>query len=112
MTEIIKGNVNAEDKRNIYTLTRARGTSIQDCDDGFNIDVAMWLEYTDTDRDGNDVHVLSILDTERHKYETISRTFREEFEYIARLMDDELFSVHVVKGTTKSGRTFVTCELA
>ena len=107
--EIIKsaGELN---KKEIYALTRGKAQSLKDCA-GMVITPGKWMLYTDQNSKGEDVEILSIMDVDGEVYTTTSPTFKDEFDYIAGLMDGEDYQIEVYNGTSKSGRTFINCSL-
>lgn len=98
------------DKRMMYKLSRAESTSLQKVT-GEEITPKAWMIREDTNYKGENVTVLSIVDTNLNVYSTISKTFMNEFDEINRIMDGEDFSVLVKAGVTKGGKDFITCEL-
>ena len=113
--EIIKTNVDPNDKRALYKLTKSSGLMAQDAPDGVSIPVSNWALYSDPKeaRDGTvkDQTVLSFVSTDGSKYSTISQTFIREFTDIVGIMDGESFAILIRHGTTRGGKKFVTCEL-
>lgn len=113
--EILKTNVDLNDKRALYKLTKSSGMMVQDAENGMSVDVHMWALYNDPKeaRDGTmkENRVLSIVDPAGVKYSTISPTFIREFLDIVDIMAGDPFAVILVQGTTKAGKPFVTCEL-
>ena len=113
--EIIKTNVDQNDKRALYKLTKSSGLMAQDAPDGVSIPVSIWALYSDPKeaRDGTvkDLTVLSFVSTDGSKYSTISQTFIREFTDIVGIMDGEPFAILIRHGTTRGGKKFVTCEL-
>lgn len=98
-------------KKDIYNLSRS--PEIQKMRDYVDeiIDVGKYMIYSDTN--GNDeVTVLSIEDrTTGAVIASNSATARNEFEYIADLMENEEFSIKVCSGTSKNGRSYITVAL-
>lgn len=116
--EIIKTNIDQNNKKLVYKLTKASGLMIQDTPEDADIDVKYWGIYNDpkeSKKDGEivmkDQRVLSIIDEGGNKFSTVSDTFMREFGDIVEIMQDEPFSVLIKHGTTKAGKPFVTCEL-
>ena len=108
---IISTNINCDDKRAVYKLTKSAGVSVKDCEQGEIIEFGCYAEYEDVKPDGHVEKVLSIVTPDGVKYSTVSATFKREFYEILDLMDGEDFSIVVCKGTTKAGRDYVSCEL-
>ena len=78
---------------------------------GVRIDVAAYCLYSDTNKDGKEVEVLSIMDTDGGVCATNSNTFKRDFMNIADLMGDEEYTIEVISGQSKAGREFITCTL-
>ena len=112
---IIKTNVDTNDKRALYKLTKSSGLMAQDAPVGVSTPVSSWALYSDSKeaRDGTvkEQTVLSFVSTDGSKYSTISQTFIREFEDIVSIMDGEPFAILIRHGTTRGGKKFVTCEL-
>lgn len=112
--KILKGNIDVENKKEVYRLTKARGVMVQKLDVGKPMPVGDWLLYEDekTTREGETriETVLSFI-TGTEKVSTISKTFIREFLDIAELMGDEPYEITIVDGENSSGRRFVSCEL-
>ncbi len=99
-------------KKDIYNLSRS--PEIQKMRDFVDeiIDVGKYLIYSDTNGHDDEVTVLSIEDrTTGAVIASNSATARNEFEYIADLMDGEEFSIKVCSGTSKNGRSYITVAL-
>ena len=113
--EIIKGNVDVNDKYAVYRLTKSAGEMAQNAPDGMSFSVKNWLLYNDPKegKDGTkkDNIILSFVDNAGVKYSTVSATFQREFNDIVELMDSTPFAILIKHGTTKAGKPFVTCEL-
>lgn len=112
---IIRTNIdNLEaDKKTLYKLTKSKGVSVKDVDGVFS--VKAFLIYEDVNSKGEIQTVTAVLceDSENQpvKLQSISATFRREFEEIVDIMGKDDFSIILVHGTTKSGRDFVSCEM-
>lgn len=113
--KIIRTNIEnlEENKKMLYKLTKAKGYSVKDVEGVFP--VHGYLIYEDVNAKGEMQTVTAVLceDVEGNpvKLQSISMTFRREFEEIADLMAGEDFAITLIHGTTKSGRDFVSCEL-
>ena len=99
------------DKRAIYMHTRAHAESLKDVKDGLVITPAEVVIYDDTNSKGEVNTITSIVTEKGEHFATNSKFFREELEYILKLMDGEPFDIVVRKPTSKGGRQFVTCEM-
>lgn len=113
--EIIRGNIDQNNKYEVYKLAKSAGEMMQNAPDGMSIPVKSWLLYNDPKeaKDGSkkDNIILSIVDNAGVKYSTVSATFQREFADIVELMGNTPFALLIKHGTTKAGKPFVTCEL-
>lgn len=83
--------------------------------EGMNVPVINWMLYSDTDREGNEQVLLSILSEDNVAYATNSRTFIEAFTELWDLYADsgeEIVAIKVIGGESKAGRHFITCAYA
>lgn len=98
-------------KKELYLMTQgAEITTIKDVPDGTNIEISGYL-YFDDRKEEETAHLLSILDNEGNVFTTQSKTFKDSFESIVEIMDDEPFTIKKVSGESKAGRHFVDCTL-
>lgn len=97
-------------KVEMYKMTRGAVTSVKDSV-GAVIEPVAYLLYSDVNSRGEEVEILSIMTKDGEIFSATSKTFKEEFSYIWKLMDGEPFKISILDGTAKSGRTFVTCTL-
>lgn len=70
--------------------------------------------YNDTNSDGVEQTLLSIMAEDGVVYATNSETFRREFLdmcNVFRESHEEIEKISVMGGTTNSGRHFITCAL-
>lgn len=100
----------ANDKKMLYILTMGKSISLKDAKDT-PIKVVAYALYKDVNKKDEEHEVLVIFDGE-HTYSTISKTFKDSFFAICRLMGDDDFSVKVAHGMTKSDRPYIDCELS
>ena len=83
--------------------------------EGMNVPVLNWMLYTDTDREGNEQTLLSILSEDNVAYATNSRTFMESFATLYAMFEEsgeEITAIKVIGGQSKAGRHFITCAYA
>lgn len=83
--------------------------------EGMNVPVVNWMLYSDTDKDGNEQTLLSILSEENVAYATNSRTFIESFATLCDMFaesGEEITVIKVIGGQSKAGRHFITCAYA
>ena len=83
--------------------------------EGMNVPVVNWMLYSDTDKDGNEQTLLSILSEGNVAYATNSQTFIEAFSVLCDMFEDsgeEITAIKVIGGQSKAGRHFITCAYA
>jgi len=100
--------------KEIYDLTRNPETQKMSQHAGEIIDIKDWLIYEDTNNDGKEVQLLSIVTPEGEIFGTNSQTFMREFMAIVDMCHQcgtEISTVKISNGTSKSGRTFITAVL-
>lgn len=85
-------------------------------EDGETLNVSGYLTYTDTQSDGAEVEILSVIGLDKAGNVDIwacqSRTFKESFGNLASIFGDEEFTIVKISGETKAGRPYVNCDLA
>lgn len=108
--EIIKATEGLS-KKEIYDMTHGKDMQKMSDNEGVIIDVDKFVIYADANKDGEPVEILSIMDSKGDVYATNSPTAMNEFDFIRTLMGDDPFSVVVVKGTSKNGRTYTTLAM-
>lgn len=113
--EILRSNIDVNNKIEVYRLVKSSGAMVQDAPDGMSVPVAKWALYNDPkeQKDGSlkDNNVLSFIDRAGVKYSTVSATFIREFLDIVAIIEPDPFAIIIKHGTTKAGKAFVTCEL-
>lgn len=111
---IIRTNINTENKKEVYKLTKAESQRVQDVEKGLSLPVDKWAVYEETKKNSKGEEstqtVLAIV-SGGMKISTISQTFINSFMECVDLMDNEPFSIIITGGTSKGGRQFVNCEL-
>lgn len=83
--------------------------------EGMTVPVLNWMLYTDTDKEGNEQTLLSILSEDNVAYATNSRTFIESFATLCDMFTEsgeEITAIKVIGGQSKAGRHFITCAYA
>ena len=105
---IIKGSKDFN-KQDIYRLTHNRSISLKDAVER-ELTVTDWLQYADTNSRGENVTVL-VLVMDAGLCSTISGTFTDAFLDIADAFPLPV-TVRVIGGQTRTGRDFISCELA
>ena len=94
-------------REQLYRHTVARGTSLKKLDDGTEIMVKEIVAFEDE----NGQKIISLLDSDNRHYVSNSSIFREELAKIIDIFGNTDLRLIIRKDVTKSGRTFVTCEL-
>lgn len=96
----------------IYNMTRSQKIEKMSEHVGENIIVKIWIIYKSVDNvSGEEKEILSVMNENGVVFATNSSTFIDEFMYITELFGDAIPPVEVVKGTSKAGRTFITCTV-
>lgn len=94
-------------REQLYRHTVARGTSLKNLEDGTEIMVKEIVAFEDDDGS----KIISLLDTDNRHYVSNSSIFRDELAKIIDIFGDTGIRLIIRKIVSKSGRTFVTCEL-
>lgn len=101
--------------REQWKLTRDAGILKMSDIEGQSIQPTEYCIYEDTNAEGEEQTLLSVLTDEGLVYATNSETFRREF---IDMMDtfknagEVIPKITVMGGTTKSNRHYITCALA
>lgn len=94
-----------------YLLTQSKDNILlKDIEDGTPIEVESYMIY-EVDKNDEQKTILALLDTDKKVYATMSQTFIEEFIGIFELFETTPVPVIKKSGTTKNGRTYLTCVL-
>ena len=107
-------NANKElTKEETYFLTKAQDVlKMTDAVDS-TVDIKAWCIYTDTDKDGNEVELFAMRTEEDESYATNSPTFISAFRDILDVFEpEEIKRLKIMSGTSKNGRTYITCSYA
>lgn len=116
--KFIATNINQEDKKEVYRMTKGDSLKVQDMDRGTSFPVEKYALYEDTKtRKKNDgsleeytEKVLTIV-SGNAKLGTISATFIKSFMEIVEIMGTDPFAIIITGGKSKNGREYVNCEL-
>ena len=110
--KIIKSYPEELDKRNAYKLTRSQ--SVQKMQDaaGSTLTPSAWVLFEDEDSRTGEIKTVLIIHDGGELFGTISKTFINSFLDIVENFGGDVGSINVVSGKAKSGRDFITCELA
>ena len=98
--------------KEIYQLTMS--PEVQKMSDAQSqiIEVESWAVYEDENSKGELQTILAIKTPENEIFATNSATFKEDFVKMNELFEGMGETVHAIKvtsGTSKAGRTFITC---
>lgn len=116
--KFIATNINQNDKKEVYRMTKGDSLKVQDLDKGASFPVDKFAIYEETKtrnkQDGTTEEytdtVLTIV-SGNMKIGTISATFIKSFTEIIDLMEGDPFAIIITGGKSKSGREYVNCEL-
>lgn len=108
--EIIRTNIDVNNKKEIYRLTKSESVRVQDMERGVSLPVDKYALYVEEDNKGEKRNVLAVV-SGPSKFATISQTFIRSFLECVDLMDGEPFSIIITGGQSKNGRQYVNCEL-
>lgn len=97
----------------LFALTKSPAIKKMSDSEGELFTVDKWVVYEDVDKKDPEKTntILSILDTNGVIRATNSATFTDMFIDIVQMMGNAGFDIKVVKGTSKAGREFVTCDM-
>lgn len=114
----IKTNINTQDKKQVYRMTKGDSLKIDGLEKGVTLPVEMYALYdeekTRKKQDGSTEDYMQRVLTFTsggHKFGSISATFISSFLEILDIMGDEPFSIIITGGESKNGRRYVNCEL-
>jgi hypothetical protein len=114
----LKTNINTEDKKQVYRMTKGDSQKIEGLERGLSIPVDQYALYTEVkDRKKQDgtteqyEQTVLTFTSGPHKFGTISATFIKSFLEIVEIMDGDPFAIIITGGESKSGRKYVNCEL-
>lgn len=100
-------------KKEQYFLTKAQDVlKMRDAVDS-TVELECWCIYTDVNADGKDVELFSMRTVDGETYATNSGTFIGAFKDILDIFEpSEITKLKIMSGTSKNGRTYVTCAFA
>lgn len=104
--KIVKSYPENLNRRDAYKLTESQTTKKLIDIAGSVIEPDKWVLFEDEDK------TVLVLECEGEMFGTISGTFIDGFIKAFDELGEDMGPVKVVTGTTKAGRTYVTCELA
>lgn len=98
-----------------YHLTKSPAVQKMKNCVGKTLNMEQWCMYIDSDKEGKEQRILSILTTDGEVYATNSPTFIDSFEEMQEIFTDageQVHAVNVISGTSKAGREYITCVYA
>ena len=114
----LRTNINTEDKKQVYRMTKGDSQKIDGLEKGLSLPVDNFALYTETkDRKKQDgtteqyEQTVLTFTSGPHKFGTISATFIKSFLEIVDIMEGDPFAIIITGGESKSGRKYVNCEL-
>lgn len=114
----LKTNINTEDKKQVYRMTKGDSQKIDGLEKGLSLPVDLFALYTEVkDRKKQDgtteqyEQTVLTFTSGPHKFGTISATFIKSFLEIVEIMEGDPFAIIITGGESKSGRKYVNCEL-
>ena len=111
--EIIKSFPETLSNKQKYSLTMSPKIQKMTEAKGSTLELACWAIYRDTDSEGEEREILSIITPDGEAFATNSATFRADFERMIDLLGaDEVTAIEVISGTSKNNREFITCAYA
>lgn len=110
--KIIKSFPAELDDRSAYKLTRSQ--SVQKMQDaaGSTLTPSAWVLFEDEDSKTGELKNVLVLQDNGELFGTISKTFITSFMDIVDHFGGNVGSINVISGKAKSGRDYITCELA
>lgn len=111
--EVIKQYPENMDRKSAYRLMNSNAAKKMLDAEGSQLEIVAWVIYEDSDESTGEIKkVLSLITTDGEIFGTISPTFIREFEKMADYFGDDLTEISVISGKSKSGRTYITCDIA
>ena len=115
--EIMKTNKELN-KIELYNMTGSPEIkTAKSLDDGTLLTIDAAVNFTDTNKDGNVVEILTIRTTDGDVYAVQSSTFRRSFDFINDVITEgngwtpNPFTIKKISGISKGGRDFIDCVL-
>lgn len=111
--------------KEIYSMTQDSAVmSVKNVEDGAILNVNGFIEFDDSDKDGNVTHILSLIGADNETGEVVvwacqSATFKRSFSDIMDIAcDSEIdiskdpIAIQKISGKTNAGRDYVNCRWA
>ena len=116
--EIILSNIDTNDKRQLYKMTKKESQKIEGLEKGLSIPVdayCLYDEVKERNKQGGGVETYNqrvlTFTSGSAKFGTISATFIKSFIECVEIMGSDPFAIVITGGTSKGGRQYVNCEL-
>lgn len=110
--KIINQFPNELSKRDAYRLTKAQSVKKMSEAAGSVLNPSAWVLFEDLNSKTGELQTVLVMEDNGEKFATVSKTFIKEFCDACEAFDNNPGGIKVIEGTTKSGRKFITCELA
>lgn len=110
--KIINQFPNELSKRDAYRLTKAQSVKKMSEASGSVLNPTAWVLFEDLNSKTGELQTVLVMEDNGEMFATVSKTFIKEFCDACEAFDNNPGAIKVIEGTTKSGRKFITCELA
>lgn len=110
--KIINQFPNELSKRDAYRLTKAQSVKKMSEAAGSVLNPSAWVLFEDLNSKTGELQTVLVMEDSGEMFATVSKTFIKEFCDACEAFDNNPGAIKVIEGTTKSGRKFITCELA
>jgi len=110
--KIINQFPNELSKRDAYRLTKAQSVKKMSEAAGSVLNPTAWVLFEDLNSKTGELQTVLVMEDSGEMFATVSKTFIKEFCDACEAFDNNPGAIKVIEGTTKSGRKFITCELA
>lgn len=98
--------------RDAYRLTKAQSVKKMSEAAGSVLNPSAWVLFEDLNSKTGELQTVLVMEDSGEMFATVSKTFIKEFCDACEAFDNNPGAIKVIEGTTKSGRKFITCELA
>lgn len=100
-------------KQELYKMTKSPSIlTVNHIEDGAILEVSAFINYTDTNSEGEENEILAVMGTDGTVWACQSATFKRAFNDLVSIFGNDGFSIKKLSGTTKAGRPYVNCDLA
>ena len=110
--EVIRKFPETMDARTAYKMMKSLDVKKMSAAEDSILEVKSWVKYQDTDTKTGEVKEILTLETvDGEMFGTVSETFKREFDDIVSFFGDDVGTIKVIGGTSKSGHKFITCTV-